>query len=71
MVIGLMWILLGESSRQVEYVRAIFLERLVMIDLVKGIAHIILKSGDTGVEVPRSLSVVSNVCNLCGGLLNR
>lgn len=40
----------GESSRRVECVQEIFLGRPVMIDLVREIVRIILKSANQGVE---------------------
>jgi hypothetical protein len=64
--------MLGELSRRVERVLVIALGRLIMLELVMEIVHIILNLvKEWEREVPRSLSVVSKVCNLCGGLLNR
>ena len=47
-VIGLRWIMLVESNRQVECVLAIFLERLIVIDSVREIVRIILQLGSNG-----------------------
>ena len=71
MVIARNSILLAALDRLVECVLAIALERLIMIELGKEIAHIALKLMENRDDIPRSLSVVSNVCNLSGGLLNR
>lgn len=49
-VVGLRWIMLVESNRRVECVLVIFLERLIVIDLVMEIGRIILISANRGVK---------------------
>ena len=61
----------GELDRPVEHVLAIVQEKLIMIVLVRGIMRIILSQECNHRKIPLSLSVVSKVWSLCGGLLNR
>ena len=48
--VGLRWIMLVESNRRAECVLVIFLERLIVIDLVTEIGRIILISANRGVK---------------------